>query len=76
MLRFMILIKKFQSTHPIRSATFDFTKEGKAVVFQSTHSIRSATVPFETIVKGHKFQSTHSIRSATLLGLLGLCPVY
>ena len=59
--------EKFQSTHPIRGATFGFTMSSNfTLIFQSTHPIRGATVTKSAKMPIWLFQSTHPIRGATI----------
>ena len=72
------LLDPFQSTRPIRGATFCHHCEGREdLLCQSTRPIRGATVPIHA---GHYdmmvFQSTRPIRGATPVGLLRLWPEY
>ena len=57
---------QFQSTHPVRGATFSSHPPSSPALFQSTHPVRGAT-PWtaSAIVKLSKFQSTHPVRGAT-----------
>ncbi len=59
-------IRRFQSTHSSRSATWTKLHPGRRLRFQSTHSSRSATTCLARMQPSSLFQSTHSSRSATL----------
>ena len=61
----ILIIVKFQSTHPMRGAThcactFCHTKK-----FQSTHPMRGATSSTMCVIFCLRFQSTHPMRGAT-----------
>ena len=57
---------RFQSTHPLRGATFATILDSKLSKFQSTHPLRGATESDRGGAKIHlTFQSTHPLRGAT-----------
>ena len=56
----------FQSTHPVRGATFETVYDFAYTEFQSTHPVRGATAYGESIRPNDIiFQSTHPVRGAT-----------
>ena len=56
----------FQSTHPVRGATFRRVVTEVARQFQSTHPVRGATRGgCSSILAVIRFQSTHPVRGAT-----------
>ena len=63
------VIAPFQSTHPVRGATFThFWPPPGIGIFQSTHPVRGATV-YNGFLDGLiQFQSTHPVRGATSSG--------
>ena len=56
----------FQSTHPLRGATFYYGRLDSAEIFQSTHPLRGATIPAPEATRAWRFQSTHPLRGATV----------
>ena len=57
----------FQSTHPVRGATFNPPHSSTNERFQSTHPVRGATSNFfRADSYNWLFQSTHPVRGATL----------
>ncbi len=55
----------FQSTHPMRGATWCADVINWIVEFQSTHPMRGATRPVSKNTLNQRFQSTHPMRGAT-----------
>ena len=67
-----IYIRKFQSTHPLRDATYIYTGCRKSeLIFQSTHPLRDATQPMCHLRILLQFQSTHPLRDATKIHISG-----
>ena len=58
-------IVKFQSTHPLRGATFCICRAFARSTFQSTHPLRGATGEIFNTLSDKQFQSTHPLRGAT-----------
>ena len=56
---------EFQSTHPLRGATFLRTCVMMHDKFQSTHPLRGATRLVISLLRTLRFQSTHPLRGAT-----------
>ena len=57
---------EFQSTHPVRGATFAIFLLSTSDQFQSTHPVRGATQANITWNRKVLFQSTHPVRGATV----------
>ena len=60
------LLKKFQSTLPVRGATVGVPSSDTGTVFQSTLPVRGATCPYCIRWSSLRFQSTLPVRGATL----------
>ena len=61
--------QRFQSTHPLRGATFHHGGVGGIrSIFQSTHPLRDATAAMLNDYADEQFQSTHPLRGATEMG--------
>ena len=56
---------RFQSTHPLRGATFLHILQYEYQQFQSTHPLRGATFAQQSVISRCKFQSTLPLRGAT-----------
>ena len=56
---------KFQSTHPMRGATYQDLLYRNRTTFQSTHPMRGATFNLRRYLYVYEFQSTHPMRGAT-----------
>ena len=57
--------KKFQSTRPVRGATYDAGVAAYADWFQSTRPVRGATLIGMSLLDELSFQSTRPVRGAT-----------
>ena len=64
---FYLMLSIFQSTPPVKAATFCCSPVRKARVFQSTPPVKAATFRFLFLFNPQLFQSTPPVKAATFV---------